>query len=36
MSDIKKHNTMVELENCSLNIKKLKEQLEAEIKREKK
>ena len=36
MTDIKRHNTMVELENCSLNIKKLKEQLEAEIKREKK
>ena len=36
MTDIKRHNTMVELENCSLNIEKLKKQLEAEIDREKK
>ena len=36
MTDIKRHNTMVELENCSLNIEKLKKQLEAEIEREKK
>ena len=36
MSDIKRHNTMVELENCSLNIEKLKKQLEEEIEREKK
>ena len=36
MSEIKKHNTEIELENCSLNIEKLKKQLEEEIEREKK